>query len=206
MSSSDSDEYSNEPISNDEEGLAGQIVKSFQKSAFDKHKPDFLPEGCLDNLITEAAVTRELAVTKQSKESRKAVYFILKEAKKVFAILLVSRFEGKKLLGAITLFRRSKLGDTCLPVREGAESNVPFFRNPTKPWDTVSIRTFCKEQRAFLAHVFSGDNLNLRLDDNDILPFICQGSNIVSGAFGDVHQVTVHEKHHKNPIFTVRHL
>jgi hypothetical protein len=118
--------------------------------------------------------------------------------------MLVAGFKGKDLYKAINQFRRSKLGDKSLPILEEAEDEVPLFWYPPKsPWDPPSIRRFCNE-RAFLAPVFSNKHLNLELHACDILPFTCQADSAKSGAFGEVHQVTVHPTHHKNPVLTVR--
>jgi hypothetical protein len=180
-------------------------VKKFEKSVFDKR--DFLPNGCINTLITEYAVIRELAFTQKEMEDKsnfKLVTFILNEGAKIFAIMLVAGFKGKDLYKAINQFRRSKLGDKSLPILEEAEDEVPLFWYPPKsPWDPPSIRRFCNE-RAFLAPVFSNKHLNLELHARDILPFTCQADSAKSGAFGEVHQVTVHPTHHKNPVLTVR--
>ncbi len=211
---SDSDSYnsSSDSSSNgkekEQESLGAQIVTFFRESVFDRH--DFLPEGCIDKLITEDAVMRELGITPEAKEiekNRKLLDFILKDGRKIFAILLVSQFKGDDLQKAIAQFRRNKIGDISLPITEETKIKVPFFnppKRPKKPWDTRSIRSFCIEQWLFLAPVFSSERLNLELHANDILPFTGQGSDVKSGAFGKVYQVTVHPQHYTEPVLTVR--
>lgn len=208
-SDSDSDKSSSDSSSNgkgkEEESLGAQIVTFFKRSVFDRR--DFLPDGCIETLITEDAVMKELGITPEAKETRdpkRLLNFILEEGRKIFAILLVSRFKGEDLQKAITQFRRNKIGDASLPITEETKVDVPFFNKPKRPWDTTSIRTFCNEQWLFLAPVFSSERLNLELDANDILPFTGQGGDVKSGAFGKVYQVTVDPQHYTKPVLTVR--
>jgi hypothetical protein len=206
-SDSDSENSSSDSSSDgkEEESLGAQIVTFFKRSVFDRH--DFLPDGCIDTLITEDAVMKELGIipeAKEIRENRKLLNFIRREGRKIFAILLVSRFKGEDLHKAITQFRKKEIGDASLPITEETKINVPFFVSTRKPWDTTSIRTFCNEQWLFLAPVFSSERLNLELHANDILPFTGQDGDMKSGAFGEVHQVTVHPQHYTNPVLTVR--
>ncbi|KAE9363831.1 HET-domain-containing protein [Stipitochalara longipes BDJ] len=201
---SDSEDSSSESGSslNAEECLGDKIIKQFEKSAFDKE--DFLPDGCIDTLITKTAVIKELALTQEDlkKESnQKLVNFILKKGKKIFATMLVAGFKGTQLNKAMTQFRKNKLGDSILPITEETKSNIPFFGNdPTRSWGPVSVHGFCRVQRAFLSPVFSKERLNLELHADVILPFTYQEDDVKSGAFGEVHQVTVHPSHHKDPV------
>ena len=209
--SSDTEDSSSDSSSpgEEEESLGSQIVKRLDKSVFDRS--EFLPNGCIEKLITKCAVIKELGFTqedmkKEKPSSAKLVEFILNEGRKLFAIMLMSRFKGGDLQKGMNQFRRNKLGDAFLPITEENESKVPFFNPPKKPWDRQSIRTFCNEQWAFLAPVFSDEYLNLQLHTNEILPFICQGNGVRSGAFSEVHQVIVHPSHYKNPVLMVRSL
>jgi hypothetical protein len=204
--SSESEDSSSDSSSNSEESLGSQIVKKFQKSVFDKR--DFLPIGCIDTLITESNVIKELAFSQEEMKessSTKVLNFVLKEGKNIFAIILIVGLKGKDLRKALSQFRRSKFGDASLPITDEIKNQLPFFGVPAKkPWDDVLIRRFCEEQWLFLSPVFSEEKLNLQLHANDILPFICQDDDVKSGAFGEVHQVTVHPSHQENPILTVR--
>jgi hypothetical protein len=189
------------------ESLGSQIVKNYQRSVFDRH--DFLPEGFIEALITEESVLKELAITEQTKENKKLIDFVVKKSPKIFAVLAVCNFKTDDLRKAVTNFGRHKLNDLCLPITkptEDRESEVPFFNTPRKPWDTSSIDDFCKKQWMFLAPVFSSKILNLQLHADHILPFTSQDGDKKSGAFGEVHQVAVHEKHYTNPVLTVRYI
>ena len=166
-------------------------------------------------LITEDAVIKELGFSEEEsrKESNtKLLNFILKDAKKIFAILLCAGFsnQSKDLRKAMTQFRKRSFGDASLPITSGTRHKVPFFGDdksepqPERPWDRMRTRNFCKEQWAFLAPVFSKERLDLELHSDDILPFILKDDDVKSGAFGEVHRVTVHESHQENPVTTVR--
>jgi hypothetical protein len=204
MSSSDSEDPSSDSSSSGKEkekSLVDQIAMKLERSIFDRH--DFLPEGCIETLITEATVMKEMGITEETKEeSRKLLGFILKDGRKIFAILLLSGFEGKTLREVITQFRRKKIGDASLPITD--KTKVPFFISPKQHWNEWWIRNFYERQWILLAPVFSSERLNLQLRADHVLPFTSQDNDIKSGAFGEVHQVTVHPKHHTNPVLTVR--
>jgi len=200
---SDSEDSSNDSGSNATpvESLVDRIFKQFEESVFDKD--DFLPDGCIDRLITKEAVISELTLTQddlKKDSTAKLLNFILRKGKLIFAILLVAGFQGTQLVKAVTQFRKSKMGDSSLPITEEIKRNTPFFGS----WSQSSSHNFLKKQWAFLSPVFSQERKNLELHPKVILPFTCQADSVKSGAFGEVHQVTVHPSHHKDPVLTVR--
>jgi hypothetical protein len=183
------------------ESLVDKIVTQLEESVFDND--EFLPDGCIDRLITREAVMSELALTQEDlKKGSNATLlnFILKKGKLIFAILLVSGFHGTQLANAVTQFGKNKMGDSSLPITEDLERSTLFFGS----WSKNLRHEFLKKQWAFLSPVFSKERKNLELHPKIILPFTRQENSVKSGAFGEVHQVTVHESHHKDPVLTVR--
>jgi len=184
-----------------EESLVDKIVTQLQESVFDND--EFLPDGCIDRLITKEAVMSELALSQDDlKKGSNAtlVNFILKKGKVLFAILLVSGFHGTQLVKAVTQFGMKGMGDSKLPITEEIRRSTPFFGS----WSQNMSHNFLKKQWAFLSPVFCEEKKNLELHPRVIMPFTCQEDSVKSGAFGEVHQVTVHEAHHKDPVLTVR--
>jgi len=184
-------------------------VRKDSKSEFDGK--EFLPEGCLDDLITYESVLRELGLKEQDmrkgSDEEGLVDFILKPpgAKKVFATLMFCGFTEIDLRMAISQFKSINFQDTSLPITEKTKRDIPFFE-PTivNPWRSMKIRHFCDYQWTFLAPVFSNNSLDLDLQPRHILPFIRATKNIDEGAFGDVHRVTIHESHQRDFMTTVR--
>jgi hypothetical protein len=76
--------------------LANRIIASFVKSTFDVQPQDFLPENCIDELITSDAIREELELDDLVKKLPKLdlswqnefVQWIIKHARRAFAILV----------------------------------------------------------------------------------------------------------------------
>ena len=90
-------------------GLRGLIRKSFAKSAWNDEQ--FLPEGPLYELINQKEVRAELP-----NAPSELVDFICKEAKRVFAALLLCELKGDELVTVAESFREHGLTDDLLPI------------------------------------------------------------------------------------------
>jgi hypothetical protein len=183
MPSSSSDEEDN--------SLGNHIVRSFARSVFDK--ADFLPEGYIDQLITRTSVLKELRIEDENLgvEYRELVPYILHEAKKLFAILVVCDTEVKKLRKKMMSFKQKGISDNSLPLTlsggKNQKNNYLFENN----------------QWRFLAPVFSDEKLLLDLKRDSILPFIDVDETVKSGAFGEVRKVDIHPAHCKSNLLQV---
>jgi serine/threonine protein kinase len=189
-----------------EEPLSGQIWMMFEKSPYDRNA--FLPEGYIDELITKSAVMKELELKDLDNMSdRIAVEFILNHAKKIFAITLGVGFPSKFLIKVMTQFCNKGFVDAELPITEANMYRIPFIGDgkmkPKSPWTKGYTTMFLEKQWAFLAPVFSKQNQNLELHTSNILPFTHKLDGVKSGAFGEVQQVTIHARHHLDPILMV---
>jgi len=193
--------------------LSDQILDKYVKSKFDHEVKQFLPGGCIDELVTLEAIIKEIVEKDQLKPGdldlqegsakKKVIDFIREKAKKVFAITVVSGLRGRDLGMAMFQFMGINFIDNSLPVKEG---NLSCFHCPASPWSRVRIHNFCREQWRFLAPIFSQQNFKVDLEPEHILPFIEKDNLVKEGAFGQVFPVEIHPAHQKDPVLNVRPL
>lgn len=190
--------------------LVDQIYDKYETSRFDPEEKHFLPEGCLDELLTLEVVIKELLdkddlrpeELRLPEKKKDVVDFILSKAPKVFATAVVSGLRGKLLAVAMVKFHSIGFHDECLPVTEHDSKHLKMFQDL---WSNMTIRYFRQEQWRFLAPVFSRTNCKLDLKPGHILPFIKKyDNNVKEGAFGRVYRVEIHPAHQKDPVLDVR--
>lgn len=196
--------------------LSDQILDKYDKSKFDHEVKQFLPEGCIDELVTLEAIIKEIEEKDQLEPGdldlqegsvkKNIIDFVRGKAKKVFAITVVSGLRGRELGKAMFQFMGINFVDNSLPVKEGNLAQVACFRDTASPWSKVRIHNFCREQWRFLAPVFSQQNFKVDLEPEHILPFIEKDSLVKEGAFGQVFAVEIHPAHQKDPVLNVRPL
>lgn len=189
----------------EEASLADRILAKFEQSKFDNTFKDFLPEGCIGDLITEEAVLEELpALNSETPDGKELLGFIQKDARKVFAIAVHSGLTGAELCDAMKLFKCNNFHDGCLPIKDirSNKQNLNLFRR--KPWNKTRVYNFYEKQWKFLAPVFSKNKFKHDLPPESILPFIWMSSTVKEGTFSQIFQVKIHESHHKDPVITVR--
>jgi len=165
--------------------------------------PLFVPEGALDELVTEATIRKILGI--ESAEGEKdLVNFIKTRAKKLFAISVYSgvysSIEEKRILKSMKRFFKAAFTDQELPVEQPA-LNVKnhCLYSVDKFWDYHKTFRFAHEQWKFLAPVFkvaTEDHHNHDFQCLHILPFIkkCEEGS-ASGAFGQVSKYELHPSH-----------
>ena len=190
-----------------EECLSDRIMSTTVTSVF--HQREFYPHGCIESLMTEKPVMKELAMTEDELargENKKLLDFILTRGSRLFAILLDIRLQQADLRVAIGQFSDASFGDASLPITSRNINDVPFVGEArmAKPWTRRLIKDFRFKQFEYLAPVFSPNKLDLQLHPLTIFPFISRDKDRKAGAFGEVSQVEIHPAHHTDPILTVR--
>jgi hypothetical protein len=130
------------------------------------------------------------------------VDFILQSAKRVFAITLTCHFRDSDLRGVMQRFKREHFEDKALPVKSDVLSELECFNKI--PWSAFRRRLFFRQQWAFLAPVFSSDNVELDLEPDHILPLKLIDQDPKEGIFNRGFHATIHPSHWTNPILTVR--
>jgi len=208
-SSSDSlfSEAQDEPAKK-HQSLSHQIFVHLERSAYDDR--DFLPEGWIDELVTEESVREELKCpADKQKHLELAIKFIFTKedgAKKLFVITLLCGIpkDDLKLVKAMLRFRRAEITDSCLPIKlDECSAFIDEKGGFYSPWNSVMVRNFGENQWAVLAPVFTDKNTKLTLEPGYILPIVGNIKGGETGAFGEVVQVTIHERHWFNPILKV---
>ena len=188
-----------------ENALVDRILDQYVTSKFDDNEQDFLPEGCLAELLTQDSVRRELqrdeSIDYDDDIYADLVYFILQRARKIFAIAIVIDLEGEKLRLAMSGFKYSEIGDEYLPLNRNDQTELSCFSG--KPWTRTKIRAFQSAQWAFLAPVFSRTRFKLDLEPEHILPFTWRSYDVKEGSFSHVFEVVIHPRHQNDPILSV---
>ncbi|KAK3487577.1 uncharacterized protein B0T23DRAFT_322736 [Neurospora hispaniola] len=152
----------------------------------------FLPEGLLVKYLTEKSIRKKLEENNPSASNvDDLVTFIVHHARKIFATLIRSNFEGDKLCKAIRDFRDHNITDDFLPITETKMEKVPFFKKKGH-WSLQTVADFCEKQWTFLAPVLPPPERDgvplLKVDALTILPFI-EAKLVDHGAFGEVYKV-----------------
>ncbi|KAK4652362.1 hypothetical protein QC762_610470 [Podospora pseudocomata] len=180
--------------------LGSDILGNLQKSVFDEHIREFLPNTCIETLLTPAAVRRELHLSDDPELEEEVVNFVMKSAPKLFITSLLAGLTDKdqELATAMIQFETKSVNDNSLPLPDSAF--VDEAGEFLEPWTEVSRRSFRRNQWTVLVPIISESNPELDLDPDCILPITEKSRAGESGAFGEVFQVKIHEEHHLNPI------
>ena len=212
MAIQEEDDYSS-PIEEDtdEDDLSAQILAKYERSQFDPEPKWFLPAGILEDLLTEEAIIKELdgksrldpedLVPQQASEKKKSIVdFVRQNAKRLFAIAVLSGFRDKDLRSAMQIFKKIEFTDERLPVT--SESLRKRVSKYPKLWSKMRIYNFNREQWHFLSPVFSPQQTKFSLEPNHVLPFLekSSGCDVQEGAFSQVFCIKIHPAHQINPV------
>ena len=124
------------------------------------------------------------------------VAFILQRAKKLFAILVITRH--KRLQDAISLFKKHDFNDSKLPIEpwtsamfsdsQHSGTQHPFFqmqwvvkRKRDMIWDKSFIYDFQDKHWELLAPLISTEEVNYLYGNNIIMPFIAKHASSTDG-------------------------
>lgn len=178
------------------EDLIDRLIGELKESYFDTGK-EFWPHGSIKQILTARTIADKLADDRGQMPPNGLVNFIDRDCQKTFAIVLCCNLEGQKLLWAMQHFESLKFKDAYLPITGDQFENI-FFSSAGKyrdPWSRLSVRNFNTYQWKSIAPVFNNRIRELRLEREDIFPFIWSSQRGTSGMFGDVHEVTIHPAH-----------
>jgi hypothetical protein len=185
--------------------LQDRIVEGYETGRFDNTPQSFLPESRVAELITRISIVEELEYEDsdlENGEDNDLIDFIVKYAKKVFAIALIIDVSGTTLRVAMRNFKDYNFQDESLPLSKDALPGLPFFAK--KPWTRLKTHNFLRDQWIFLAPVFSKTKFKLDLEPEHILPFTWVSNEAKDGTFSQVFQVKIHESHQEDLVLTVR--
>lgn len=153
----------------------------------DETQKSFVPDGALDECIDDAVAGKILENHQLEPYAIKtAVAAIVNGGRKVFATLLTIRRAE-----AIVLF----IANDHLQ-GERIDSRLPFSKESLHFIAPDVAEEFYEEQWHFTAPILSRQFHHRSLDAETILPFV-QSKFRGEGAFGKVHQITVHRSHQR---------
>ncbi|KAF2621901.1 hypothetical protein BU25DRAFT_229810 [Macroventuria anomochaeta] len=203
--------------------LVDRILKSFVSSNFHDPARDYLPEGCLKDLVTQSAIAtelhsfdgefRSLPEDKKKKKIQKMncdieyreelATWILKNAPRTFAVALQCESDPILLVIAMSIFRDNNFTDESLPIPDLMPSTKIFppaiWTSSVKLWTPVKIHNFYEKQWKCLVPVFSCAKYDHDLlYDNYIFPFTKVGAAPKVGAFSFVHRVVIRDDHQRH--------
>ncbi|KAJ3547792.1 hypothetical protein NM208_g1319 [Fusarium decemcellulare] len=199
---------SNSTMTSDSEiSLADNIVGRYVVSKVNtERKQEYLPEGAIEKLITLRSVEEELSYDLEP--SPDLVEFFATRARRIFALAILSMFEGSTLYTALEVFQEEEFTDDKLPIFEDrdAELITRIFRTPPglrrkKLWSKVQKQRFLEDQWKFLAPVFTQQELKHTLSESHILPLKRVSDTSKSGTFGEVYEAIIHRSHLDNALF-----
>ncbi|KAF2968931.1 hypothetical protein GQX73_g4649 [Xylaria multiplex] len=187
--------------------LGDRIVANYQRSQFPvgMGEREFLPEGCLEKLITRASVVTTMGLPhywgRLSAKNKELVNFIIESAKKVFAITITIGIsgDGSELRKAMLVFKAHGFGDASLPVKPYSWARgIPLIEKLR--WKPSELHLFMHHQWTYLAPIFPKKIWDADLEPNCIIPFTVVNARKET-ASSSVYQVTVHPSHQEDPVF-----
>jgi hypothetical protein len=203
------------PCVKQKQRLSTQMLNKYVASKFDDSDSEFLPHGCIDDLVTLESIVEELSENRQSKpedlesQERSAIReitdFVLNhDAKKVFAITILCQLRGEELETAIRQFIKIPLTDSRLPVNKGYL--MGHSSDTASLWHKLRDNDFYHYQWGFLAPVFSPSNYIFDLQANHVMPFVeiyNDTKDKDTGGSSQVFKIKIHEAHNKYPLLNV---
>ena len=173
----------------------GSSLRDYLLAKFQKvlgKEEDFIPAGELHQVLTDAAIEREL----RSNGLEDCFSFVSQHPKKIFAILLIT-----SKLNTLRDSKEAGLGDEILPLEDTA-MQLPEdekLRYVFAVWDFGTRKQVIELRWALLAPIFV-EGQHQRLDDNARLSFIST-TPITNGAYGGVHTLEIHAHHDRFATF-----
>lgn len=161
--------------------LRNKLKQHSKKSAFAKTSHEFVPDGCIDQIVTRNEVLAALNITEPTTKEEVLVRFILERAKRIFAVAVFAKIDVK---AAIERFKSNDVDD----------SRMPILR-PKKGWSSGWRGDFYEYHWRFFAPVFLTTNYSHDFEDAQILPFMTMSRVSGEGAFGEVSRIEIHPNH-----------
>lgn len=189
--------------------LSERLVGLLTNSVFDRQERPFVPENSLNDVIATDSIFMAMDVEEPTEDDYLLADFILKRAKKIFAIAVDIELQDSNLRRAMLLFRDREFDDDKLPIEYTLNSSLA---SPTinvlaalevgvqqkRIWTNKKVMLFNDSQWKFLSPVFSMDRFNYDFKPHTILPFISKDINVDKGSFGQVFKYEIHPCHFRD--------
>lgn len=173
----------------------------------------FLPEVCIDRLVSREAVIEELFDDKnpfEPEHDEALIQWILHKGRKLLLTILDTRIAKNPTdnFDSLDCFQAHGVNDDQLPWTDSSRFH-PIVDAESEPWfhDTWSLHMDCFErsQWMFLVPVITSNQFIYRLQAEQILPFLQVDGEPKAGAFGRVYCVEV-EPSHIDIGFPIKHV
>lgn len=195
--------------------LVDRIVATLVKSYFmNGETREFVPEGCLNKIVTRDFVIKELegydghGLERDTDPDFDAlVAFTHEKAIKIFSIAACSGLEGMILFLAMDMLRKYSLVDEILSIKSWDEHHEFWSLFDQKLdgkhiWTKTRISSFYGMQWKFLAPVFTTASeeqiSSYQLTKRHILPFISRRDDTDARYFGNSFRYQIHPNHLKD--------
>lgn len=187
------------------ESLAKRILDSFDGSTFDSMRRPFLPENCLNDLITINTIREELKLDELDRDTYSKEWqelfteWIHTQARKVFAITVQCGLPWDDTFDAMQLFREQDFEDKLLPIEDPRSlTDTLRKRFDSEIWFDVRLYDFYEKQWKCLCPVFSPEKYDYDLSPECIFPFTILAGVHTEGAFSSVYKVKIHDAHQEH--------
>ncbi|KAF2500445.1 hypothetical protein BU16DRAFT_247175 [Lophium mytilinum] len=189
------------------------LVHGTVESHFDSRPQKFVPErsvvddvinskSILDNAINRVSILEQMDVDEPIEEEHNLlVDYILRGAKKIFAISISIGLEDAPLRKAMSFFKANGFNDEKLPITHRQLDHLASLEigvKVRKIWSRVRISQFFDKQWEFSAQIFSTAEFNHDLPQKSILPFTSM-KKVAKGSFGGVYKTQIHSAHFVDP-------
>jgi hypothetical protein len=188
--------------------LSDRIDALAVESQFGEGNRRFIPEGCLETIITREAIEQVLREAYEDSDDgdpaqhQALVAFIHERAIKLFAIALSINLEDATLYNGMKLLHQNNFTDDNLPIKPWNDDHE-FSKLDAKFWNRRKIRLFHQGQAEFLAPVLTvatKRQSNHDFSRDHIMPFVEKSNDgFDKGSFGQVYQYRIHPNHLKDP-------
>jgi hypothetical protein len=190
--------------------LASRVEEESAKTAKTEGDEDFLPYNKLSELVTRDEV-RSAFQDANISDAEDLVDFVLKDAKRLFLILVMMSGENDEKLSLLRGLQRDEIKDATLPIGFIKENNQYYgyslegrlegrLDGPQfavfNEWERRDCGFFDSCQWRFTAPVFDRSRFRFHFAGRRILPFLKVAPKPASsGFFGEVSQIEIHSAH-----------
>jgi hypothetical protein len=184
--------------------LAGRIE---DKLAITDDDGDFLPDNELRELVTRREVRSAFQNTSIS-GAEDLVDFVLKDAKRLFLILVMMTSKNDQKLSLLRGLRHDGINDASLPIGFKKRENRQYYGYSLegrhdgpqfaifKEWDRIDRELFESNQWRFTAPVFDNSRFRFHFATKRRLPYLKVAPKpSSSGFFGEVSRIEIHSAH-----------
>jgi len=162
----------------------------------------YWPGPLIQQVVRRSVVCHELDKSGE-RYDQDLVFYILRDAKKLFAISIILDSDPKWTLNVMKFFKANDFKDHEMSAEVGAQTQYlvkeRLFELDSSLWSRGRVHRICEFQWKVLVPVVSTEKFIHNFAENAILPFSKIGAVSSHGAFSMVIQVKIQEGHFEDP-------